>query len=95
MVKREKLGIKGSSTCELIFEDARIPKENLLGQVGKGFKIAMMTLDGGRIGIASQALGIAQGALDETVKLCKRKKTIQKSNSSIPKYSIPISRLRS
>ncbi len=71
--KEKKLGIKGSATCELIMEDCRIPKENLLGAVGKGFKIAMMTLDGGRIGIASQALGIAQGALDETVKYVKER----------------------
>jgi len=57
--KEMKLGIRGSATCELIFENCRIPKENLLGDKGKGFKIAMMTLDGGRIGIAAQALGIA------------------------------------
>ena len=61
----DKMGIRASSTCELIFEDCIVPKENLLGEEGKGFKIAMMTLDGGRIGIASQALGIAQGAIDE------------------------------
>ncbi len=61
----EKMGIRASSTCELIFEDCIVPKENLLGEEGKGFKIAMMTLDGGRIGIAAQALGIAQGAIDE------------------------------
>ncbi|CEM61860.1 acyl-CoA dehydrogenase [Treponema phagedenis] len=72
--KEKKLGIKGSATCELIFENARIPKDNLLGDVNKGFKIAMMTLDGGRIGIASQALGLAQGALDETVKYVKERK---------------------
>ncbi|WP_297597503.1 acyl-CoA dehydrogenase [uncultured Cetobacterium sp.] len=72
--KEKKLGIKGSATCELIFEDCRIPKDNLLGAVGRGFKIAMMTLDGGRIGIAAQALGIAGGALDETIKyVCERK----------------------
>jgi butyryl-CoA dehydrogenase len=63
----KKLGIRGSATQELIFEDVKLPKENLLGEVGKGFKVAMMTLDGGRIGIAAQALGIAQGAIDETV----------------------------
>ena len=61
------MGIRGSSTYELIFTDCRIPKENLLGQQGKGFNIAMHTLDGGRIGIASQALGLAEGALDNTV----------------------------
>ncbi|MCP5456078.1 MAG: acyl-CoA dehydrogenase [Thermotogae bacterium] len=68
-----KMGIRGSATTELIFDNLRIPKENLLGEVGKGFKIAMQTLDGGRIGIAAQALGIAQGALDETVKYIKQR----------------------
>ena len=70
----DKMGIRGSSTCELIFEDCRIPKENLLGREGKGFAIAMKTLDGGRIGIASQALGIAEGAIDETVKYTTERK---------------------
>ena len=72
------MGIRGSATCELIFENCIVPKENLLGQLGKGFKIAMMTLDGGRIGIASQALGIAQGAMDETVKYTKERKQFGK-----------------
>ncbi|MFP3154865.1 acyl-CoA dehydrogenase [Lachnospiraceae bacterium ZAX-1] len=64
----DKMGIRASATCELIFEDCRIPKENILGEEGKGFKFSMMALDGGRIGIAAQALGIAQGAINETVK---------------------------
>ena len=64
----KKMGIRGSSTCDLIFEDCIVPKENLLGQEGKGFKIAMMTLDGGRIGIAAQALGLGEGAINEAVK---------------------------
>ena len=64
----KKMGIRGSSTTDLIFEDCIVPKENLLGEEGQGFKIAMATLDGGRIGIAAQALGIAEGALDETIK---------------------------
>lgn len=72
--KEAKMGIRGSATCELIFENCEVPKENLLGQLGKGFGIAMKTLDGGRIGIASQALGIAQGAIDETVKYTKERK---------------------
>jgi len=76
-----KMGIKGSSTSELIFENCIIPKENLLGEVGQGFKIAMQTLDGGRIGIASQALGIAQGALDESVKYMKERKQFGQSLS--------------
>ena len=61
------MGIRGSSTYELIFEDCRIPKDALLGQEGRGFPIAMHTLDGGRIGIAAQALGIAEGALDRCI----------------------------
>ena len=69
----KKMGIRGSSTCELIFEDCIVPKENLLGVQGRGFIIAMTTLDGGRIGIAAQALGIAEGAIDETVKYTKER----------------------
>lgn len=77
--KEKKLGIRGSATCELIFENCILPKENLLGKEGKGFAIAMKTLDGGRIGIASQALGIAQGAMDETVKYTKERKQFGRS----------------
>lgn len=72
--KEKKMGIRGSSTYELIFTDCRIPKENLLGKLGEGFKIAMHTLDGGRIGIASQALGLAEGALEATVDYVKERK---------------------
>ncbi len=72
--KEKKMGIRGSSTYELIFQDCRIPKENLLGQKGKGFGIAMHTLDGGRIGIAAQALGLAEGALERTVAYVKERK---------------------
>ncbi len=72
--KEKKMGIRGSSTYELIFTDCRVPKENLLGVKGKGFGMAMHTLDGGRIGIASQALGIAEGALDRTVEYVKERK---------------------
>ncbi len=79
--KEKKLGIRGSATCELIFDNCRIPKANLLGKVGGGFKVAMWTLDGGRIGIAAQALGIAEGAMDETVKYTKERKQFGKSIS--------------
>ena len=72
--KEKKMGIRGSSTYELIFTDCRIPKENLLGKIGEGFKIAMHTLDGGRIGIASQALGLAEGALETTINYVKERK---------------------
>ncbi|MBU3217961.1 acyl-CoA dehydrogenase [Clostridium estertheticum] len=71
--KEEKMGIRGSSTCELIMENCIVPKENLLGKVGKGFSMAMKTLDGGRIGIAAQALGIAQGAINEAVLYVKER----------------------
>lgn len=77
--KEKKMGIRGSATCELIMENCIVPAENLLGQEGKGFSIAMKTLDGGRIGIASQALGIAQGAMDETVKYVKERKQFGKA----------------
>ena len=69
----KKMGIRGSSTCDLVFEDCVVPKENLLGKEGEGFKIAMKTLDGGRIGIASQALGLAEGAINEAVKYTKER----------------------
>ncbi len=69
----KKMGIRGSSTCELVFEDCIVPKENLLGELNKGFKIAMTTLDGGRIGIAAQAIGIAQASIDECVKYVKER----------------------
>ncbi len=72
--KEKKMGIRGSSTYELIFTDCRIPKDALLGAKGKGFGIAMHTLDGGRIGIAAQALGIAEGALEATIKYVQERK---------------------
>lgn len=74
----DKMGIRGSSTAELIFRDCVIPKENLLGEEGMGFKIAMTTLDGGRIGIAAQALGIAEGALEESIKYIKERQQFGK-----------------
>ena len=77
--KEKKMGIRGSSTCELIFENVKLPKENLLGKRGDGFKIAMKTLDGGRIGIAAQALGLAEGALDATVAYVKSRKQFGRS----------------
>ncbi|MBE9533538.1 MAG: acyl-CoA dehydrogenase [Proteobacteria bacterium] len=77
--KEEKMGIRASLTYELVFENCRIPKDNLLGEEGKGFKVAMKTLDGGRIGIASQALGIAQGALDAAVAYAKERKQFNQS----------------
>lgn len=77
--KEKKMGIRASATYELIFTDCRIPKENLLGAEGKGFAIAMTTLDGGRIGIASQALGLAAGALECTINYVKERKQFGKA----------------
>ena len=74
----KKMGIRGSSTCDLIFEDCVVPKENLLGKEGEGFKIAMKTLDGGRIGIASQALGLGEGAVEEAIKYTKERVQFKK-----------------
>ena len=81
--KEDKLGIKASSTCNLIFDDCIIPKENLLGKPGEGFKIAMTTLDAGRIGIASQALGIGQAALDCAVDYAKKRVAFGKTISNL------------
>ncbi|OAD57625.1 Short-chain specific acyl-CoA dehydrogenase, mitochondrial [Eufriesea mexicana] len=71
--KEDKLGIRGSSTCSLIFEDCKLAKEKLIGEPGMGFKIAMMTLDAGRIGIAAQALGIAQASVDCAVEYAAKR----------------------
>ena len=68
-----KMGLRASSTCELVFDNVRVPVENRLGAEGKGFKIAMATLDGGRIGVGAQAVGISQGAIDEAVKFTKER----------------------
>ncbi len=76
--KERKLGIRSSPTTEIIFEDCKVPKENVLGQPGEGFKIAMMTLDGGRNGIAAQAVGIAQGALDAAIDYAKTREQFGK-----------------
>jgi alkylation response protein AidB-like acyl-CoA dehydrogenase len=80
--KENKLGIRASDTCELYFDDCRIPAENLIGKEGDGFKIAMKTLDGGRIGIASQALGIGRAALEESVRYSQERKQFGKPIST-------------
>ena len=92
--KEKKLGIRGSATCELIFENCAVPKENLLGKVGQGFKIAMKTLDGGRIGIAAQALGIAQGALDVTVDYVKERKQFGRSLSAFQNTQFELANMK-
>ena len=78
----KKMGIRGSATRELIFENVKVPKENMLGKRGEGFKIAMKTLDGGRIGIAAQALGLAEGALEATVAYVKTRKQFGRTISA-------------
>ncbi|WP_226581468.1 acyl-CoA dehydrogenase [Halobacillus litoralis] len=88
--KEKKLGIRSSPTTELIFEDCKIPKENLLGEEGKGFKVAMMTLDGGRNGIAAQAVGIAQGALDEATSYAKEREQFGKPIANLQGISFKI-----
>ncbi|ELK49018.1 acyl-CoA dehydrogenase [Halobacillus sp. ACCC02827] len=88
--KEKKLGIRSSPTTELIFENCRIPKGNLLGEEGQGFKIAMMTLDGGRNGIAAQAVGIAQGALDEAVAYAKEREQFGKPIAALQGISFKL-----
>jgi butyryl-CoA dehydrogenase len=78
----KKLGIKGSSCCQLLFEECRVPAENLVGEVGQGFKIAMATLDSGRIGVAAQAVGIAQGALDISLSYSTQRVAFEKPIAS-------------
>lgn len=90
----DKMGIHGSSTTELIFQNCRIPKDRLLGGVGKGFKVAMSTLDGGRIGIASQALGIAQGAFDVTVEYMQARKQFGRSLSKFQALQFEMAELK-
>ena len=90
----DKMGIRGSSTCELIFEDCRIPKDRMLGVRGKGFQLAMATLDGGRIGIASQALGIAEGALQETVAYVKERKQFGRSISAFQNTQFELAEMK-
>lgn len=80
--KEKKMGIRSSPTTELIFQDCRVPRENVLGEIGQGFKVAMMTLDGGRNGIAAQALGIAQGAMDAAVWYAKEREQFGKPISA-------------
>ena len=88
--KEAKMGIRSSPTMELVFENCRVPGENLLGQEGQGFKVAMKTLDGGRIGIAAQALGIAQGAFDATVAYVKEREQFNKPIASFQGVSFQL-----
>ena len=90
----KKMGIRGSATAELIFEDCIVPQENLLGELNKGFKVAMMTLDGGRIGIAAQALGIAEGAIAETVEYVKGREQFGRHISQFQNTQFELAQLR-
>jgi len=92
--KEEKMGIKASSTTELIFKNCRIPGENLLGNTGDGFKIALATLDGGRIGIAAQALGIAQGAFDKTTEYLGQRKQFGRPLSKLQALQFEVAEMK-
>ena len=82
------MGIRGSATASLVFEDCIVPAENLLGEEGQGFKVAMHTLDGGRIGIAAQALGIAEGALNEAIAYVKMREQFGEASVCLPEYPV-------
>src|SRR4030095_10518957 len=77
--KEAKLGIRASSTCELLLEDCRVPRGNVLGDIGKGYKVAIETLNEGRIGIGAQMIGLAQGALDHALRYTKERKQFGKA----------------
>ena len=90
----DKMGIRGSSTCELVFENCRIPKENLLKREGQGFKVALNTLNSGRIGISAQALGIAEGAIDVTVEYVKERKQFGKRLSQFQNTQFELANMK-
>ena len=91
--KEDKLGIRASSTCELIFEDCVVPKSQILGEVGKGYKVAIETLNEGRIGIGAQMLGLAQGALDHTIRYIKERKQFGKPIAEFQGVQFQIARM--
>src|SRR5207245_2445199 len=90
--KEDKLGIRASSTCELILEDCRVPAANVLGEAGKGYKVAMETLNEGRIGIGAQMIGLARGALDHTIKYIKEREQFGKPIASFQAVQHQIAR---
>ena len=90
--KEDKLGIRASSTCELLLEDCQVPRENVLGEVGKGYKVAIETLNEGRIGIGAQMVGLAQGALDATTHYVKERKQFGKSIADFQGVQFQIAR---
>jgi len=91
--KEDKLGIRASSTCELILEDCRVPRENVLGEVGKGYKIAIETLNEGRIGIAAQMLGIARGAWEYAAKYVQERQQFGKPLSEFQGIQFQIAQM--
>jgi short-chain 2-methylacyl-CoA dehydrogenase len=91
--KEDKLGIRASSTCELLLDEYRVPKSNVLGEVGKGYRVAIETLDEGRIGIAAQMTGVAQGALDQAVKYAKERKQFGKHIAEFQAIQFQLARL--
>jgi alkylation response protein AidB-like acyl-CoA dehydrogenase len=91
--KEDKLGIRASSTCELLFEDCVVPKSQILGEVGKGYKVAIETLNEGRIGIGAQMLGLAQGALDHTIAYVKERKQFGKAIGEFQGVQFQIARM--
>ncbi len=91
--KEDKLGIRASSTCELLFEDCVVPRANILGEVGKGYKVAIETLNEGRIGIGAQMIGIGQGALDHTVKYVKERKQFGRAIGDFQGVQFQIARM--
>ena len=91
--KEDKLGIRASSTCEILLEDVRVPKENVLGEFGKGYKVAIETLNEGRIGIGAQMIGIAQGAFDAAVSYVKERKQFGKAISEFQGIQFQLARM--
>src|SRR5262249_30637280 len=91
--KEDKLGIRASSTCELLFEDCRVPRANVLGEVGKGYKVAIETLNEGRIGIGAQMIGLAQGAIDHTIAYTRERKQFGKAISDFQAVRHQIARV--
>ncbi len=91
--KEDKLGIRASSTCELILEDCRVPKENVLGETGKGYKVAIETLNEGRIGIAAQMVGVARGALENAVRYAQERKQFGKPIAEFQAIQFQLARL--
>ena len=90
--KEDKLGIRASSTCELVFEDCRVPSANVLGEPGKGYKVAIETLNEGRIGIGAQMVGLAQGALDHTIRYIRERKQFGKTIAEFQGVQFQIAR---